>query len=134
MLGGICLIIPKHKQHRHFMYTMCMKKQAKWLPIILTIVVIVGCGYILFAKTRSSSSNINQELYQQGVPGFEDPAMQNELTAEQQKAIDDGLEELNSSGPRGCGAALTPSVHKETGAKYTFNSTCIPTGWEAEQP
>lgn len=31
-----------------------------------------------------------------------------------------------------CGQALTPAVHKETGARYTFNTTCLAPGWEAE--
>lgn len=113
------------------MYTMSMKKQAKWLPIILTIAAIVGSGYILFARTRSNSANINQELYQQGVPGFEeDPPTA--PTAEQQQAIDDGLAELKNSSPEVCGEALTPAIHLETGARYTYSSTCIPKGWAAQ--
>jgi hypothetical protein len=29
-----------------------------------------------------------------------------------------------------CGAAITPAVHKDTGATYTCSNTCLAPGWE----
>lgn len=31
-----------------------------------------------------------------------------------------------------CTQAETPAVHKATGIRHTFNTGCIPPGWEAE--
>ena len=50
--------------------------------------------------------------------------------AAQQQAITDALEWQNSE-VRACGMAITPAVHKVSGATYTFNTTCLPPGWDA---
>lgn len=83
-----------------------MTKKLQWLGIFFTLAVVVGSGYNLFDKTQASSP------------------------MSQQQAIDEGLQYLRDEGPQVCGDALTPAVHQTTGAEHTFNSTCIPAGWE----
>lgn len=44
------------------------------------------------------------------------------------------LEQARNFQPKGpCTTVMTPAVHVETGARYTFTSGCLPEGWVAER-
>ncbi len=85
-----------------------MGKKLKWLAITVVFTVIVSSGYVLFGRTKSASPQA------------------------QQQAINEALEYHQESGPEVCADVITPAVHTKTGAKYTFNSSCLPPGWEAD--
>lgn len=41
-------------------------------------------------------------------------------------------EEFEKNNPGTCLTVLTPATHNETGAKFTFSSSCIPDGWVSD--
>lgn len=85
-----------------------MDKKLKWLAVVVALAIIVASGYVLFGRTKSASPQA------------------------QQQAINEGLDYLKEQGPEMCATVMTPAMHIETGARYTFNDSCLPPGWEAE--
>lgn len=68
---------------------------------ILIIVALTLAGFIVFYTLPRDAKTQAEAIYQ----------------AEQYR-------------PKGaCGMAMTPATHLGTGAKYTFNSTCLAPGW-----
>ncbi len=85
-----------------------MGKKLKWLAVIVAIAVVVTSGYALFGRTKSASPQA------------------------QQQTINEGLDYLREQGSQTCATVVTPAIHTETGAKYTFSDSCLPPGWEVE--
>lgn len=90
---------------RLFVIVMNMKKKVDVILILIILVVIATIA--IFLLTQSNNSD------------------------DQDRAIEDALIWRQSQVGIVCGQAMTPAVHIDSGARYTFNDTCLPPGWEA---
>lgn len=70
---------------------------------------------------------------EQGSSGETNSGAQSQATrasdSERQKALD-GARNYQPPAGTSCATVMTPARHIETGATYTFPSSCIPDGWE----
>lgn len=53
-------------------------------------------------------------------------------TDSQEQAVKDALIWREAQVNIACGQAITPALHTDSGARYTFNDTCLPPGWEPD--
>lgn len=61
-----------------------------------------------------------------------DKTVRAEKTSDMTK--EQALEQARNFKPKGnCTTVITPAVHVKTGARYTFNNGCLPSGWVAER-
>lgn len=81
---------------------------------------IVGLG--LLSRQESDTGNTNTNARQENA----------QSQAAQQQAIQ-AAENYSPPADTMCTMALTPAIHDETGAEYTFPSGCIAPGWTAVQ-
>lgn len=104
-----------------------------------------GSGEITSFEECAEAGYPIMESYpeQCAVPGGETFVRQ--LSEEEQNRLDEAIDgtteeakaeairQAEAYQPDGiCTQALTPAVHIETGAKYTFNTGCLPPGWEPD--
>lgn len=101
-----------------------MKLNSKILFII--IAVVTPC--ILIGSIIVMQNNRTESTQDSGVQEIRN----NQSEQAQTQAIQEAQQWLQGEGSsRPCAQVVTPAVHTETGATYTFNSGCIPPGWEA---
>lgn len=64
------------------------------------------------------------------------PAREADQTENRSISREEALEQARSWSPSSetiCPQVLTPAIHKETGAKYTFSTGCLAPGWERDE-
>ena len=93
--------------------------------------IIKGCGNPIFSKPKV-------EKPKPVVPTNPGVSIDKKVSSEQKKdsgmTKEEALEQARNYRPKtNCTTVMTPAIHIETGARYTFPSGCLPNGWVAER-
>jgi hypothetical protein len=74
----------------------------KMILLVVLVLVVIGAGVYMWRKNGDT------------------PKTKEEAITQAQQYESEGA----------CKQALTPGIHRATGAEYTFPSGCMPEGWE----
>lgn len=83
--------------------------------ILLSTIIVIAGGIIAYGIYNNETKK--------------DQAQQNNQSVAREEAIREAEEFEPAEGVM-CIQVLTPAVHRETGAAYTFTTGCLPDGWE----
>jgi hypothetical protein len=106
----------------------------KKIVLVIGILAVVAFGAGLYSINRNDSRNKNESVNSSDNPPPQQIKVEdkNDSTSTRQTR-EEAIGQAKEYQPEeDCIAALTPAVHKDTGAKYTFPSGCIAPGWEPE--
>ena len=105
-----------------------MKTKAKLLiTALLLIVLMVGAYLYVNNDSTCSETYPNGECLPEGMCITPTDGV---ASCEYVDAIREA-EEFEKN-PGNCLTVVTPATHSETGAKFTFSSSCIPNGWDSD--
>lgn len=96
-------------------------------PVIRLRVIIIAVGVLIVSLVSVGAYVWFSEHPIHIYPSY-DPS---HPTAAQQNAIEDARE-WRENRILGCLTVVTPAVHPETGARYTFSDSCMAPGWVSE--
>ncbi len=102
-----------------------MKKSTAYIIAILTVLAV---GSIIFFVARNSNPQIEQ-------PERSSSTSQETVLSDDTLEItqEEAIRQAEAFEPDGiCAQVLTPAVHEETKARYTFPNSCMPGGWQPE--
>jgi uncharacterized protein YxeA len=78
----------------------------KLIAIIIAVIIVATAGFYIYSNDNS-------------------------VSIEDLKA--NAIKQAQEYEPGNCLDVVTPATHIETGAKYTFSSSCVAPGWESDR-
>ena len=95
-----------------------MQNKFAALPlIIIGVFILIGSGFLLWQETQEDNGSAADETSEQT------NAIEREAVLEEARTYEPNPDEV-------CSMVLTDALHVESGAEYTFPSSCMPDGWK----